>query len=88
MDLGLKNKVALVGGSSRGIGLGCALQLAREGVDLILCARGKTDLNNAKKKIKKECDVQVLTFTTDLENSENNETLVGQAAKRQAITNP
>ena len=79
MDLGLKNKVALVGGSSRGIGLGCALQLAKEGVHLILCARGEADLNNAKKKIEKECNVKILTFTTDLGNSEKNETLVNNA---------
>ena len=71
MDLDINGKVALVGGSSRGLGLGCALQLAKEGVHLALCARGKNDLKKAKKKIKNESNVKVLTIATDLEHSKN-----------------
>jgi len=39
MDLGLAGKIAIVTGSSRGIGLGIATALAAEGVDVVLCAR-------------------------------------------------
>ena len=39
MDLGLKDKVAVITGGSIGIGLAVAQALAREGVHLVLCAR-------------------------------------------------
>jgi 3-oxoacyl-[acyl-carrier protein] reductase len=44
MDLGLKDKIALVTGSSRGIGRGIALALAREGCDVMLTGRDKAAL--------------------------------------------
>ena len=47
MDLGLAGKVAIVTGSSRGIGRGIAARLADEGADVVLCARGEDDLDAA-----------------------------------------
>jgi 3-oxoacyl-[acyl-carrier protein] reductase len=47
MDLGLAGKVAIVIGSSRGIGLGIARSLATEGADVVLCARGAQRLDEA-----------------------------------------
>ncbi len=41
MDFGLKGKVAVITGSSRGIGKACALALAKEGCTLVICARGQ-----------------------------------------------
>lgn len=40
MDLGIAGKWALVCGASKGLGLGCARALAREGVNLVVNARG------------------------------------------------
>jgi 3-oxoacyl-[acyl-carrier protein] reductase len=40
MDLGLKGKTAIVCAASKGLGKGCAEALAREGVDVTICARG------------------------------------------------
>lgn len=45
MDLGLKNKVAMISGASRGIGRAIALALAAEGCRLSLCARGREQLD-------------------------------------------
>jgi 3-oxoacyl-[acyl-carrier protein] reductase len=47
MDLGLDGKVALVSGSSRGIGRAIALALAREGCRVVLTSRGGSDLEDA-----------------------------------------
>jgi 3-oxoacyl-[acyl-carrier protein] reductase len=44
MDLGLKNLVAIVTASSKGLGRATAIQLAREGAKVVLCARGKEAL--------------------------------------------
>ncbi len=41
MDLGLRDKVAIVAGASRGIGKAVALTLAAEGCRVVLAARGK-----------------------------------------------
>ena len=47
MDLGLTGKVALVTGSSRGIGRGIATRLLEEGADVVFCARGEEALGEA-----------------------------------------
>lgn len=53
MDPNLKGKTALVTGSSQGIGKACAIALAKEGCNIILCARGLEKLAKTASEIKK-----------------------------------
>jgi 3-oxoacyl-[acyl-carrier protein] reductase len=51
VDLGLAGRRALVCAASRGLGRGCAEALAREGVDVTICARTKRDVAQAATEI-------------------------------------
>src|SRR5215207_5319937 len=52
MDLGIAGKWALVCGASKGLGLGCAEALVREGVHVLIVARGEETLKAAAEKLK------------------------------------
>ena len=52
MDLGIAGKSALVCGASKGLGFGCAQALAREGVNVLLVARGREALEDAAERLK------------------------------------
>ena len=47
MDLGLKNKVALIAAASRGLGRAVAEELAAEGTQLVICSRSEEKINQA-----------------------------------------
>jgi 3-oxoacyl-[acyl-carrier protein] reductase len=73
MDLGLKGKWALVGGASKGLGLGCATALAQAGVHLVMVSRGAEALEASAAQLRK-LGVTVLTVAQDIT------TEVGRAA--------
>src|SRR4029450_4560679 len=66
MDLKLDGKAALVTGGSVGIGKGIAHALAKEGVDVAICARRKEPLEKAAAEIKKETNRKVVPIVADL----------------------
>jgi len=66
MNLGIKNKVALIGGASKGLGKGCAVQLAKEGVNVAICAIDAESLKETTDFIRKTTDVEVLPILADL----------------------
>ena len=51
MDLGIRGKTALVCAASKGLGKGCAQSLAREGVNLVITARGREALEATAKEL-------------------------------------
>jgi 3-oxoacyl-[acyl-carrier protein] reductase len=66
MDLGLKNRVALVAASSQGIGRATAEAFAGEGCRVAMCARNSQTLQAAADKIRKEYGVEVLAEVFDV----------------------
>ena len=81
MDLGLKGKVALLTGASRGIGKACALILAEEGCKLAVCARKREALDEAVKDMKAK-GAEVLSFPADITKSDDLKNFVSQAAEK------
>jgi 3-oxoacyl-[acyl-carrier protein] reductase len=69
MDLGLGGKVALVAAASRGLGRAVAEELAREGAQLVLCARGEEALYEAAQTIRASTGVRVEAVVADLGQS-------------------
>ena len=65
MDLGIAGKVALVTGGSRGLGMHCALSLAREGVNVAICGRTEATLDKTVGEIK-ALGVQALGVVADV----------------------
>ena len=55
MDLGIAGKWALVCGASKGLGLGCAQALVREGVNVLIVARGAEALQRAATHLIADC---------------------------------
>jgi 3-oxoacyl-[acyl-carrier protein] reductase len=71
MELGLKGRVAIVGGSSEGIGYGIARLLAGEGASVALVARRKELLDLSAKKISSETGAEVLSIPADIRKAED-----------------
>jgi NAD(P)-dependent dehydrogenase (short-subunit alcohol dehydrogenase family) len=66
MDLQLDGKIAVITGASSGIGRAVAEGLAREGVDVALCARDETTLSTVADDIQDTHDVEALAVPADV----------------------
>jgi len=66
MDLGLRDRVAIVAASSRGLGKACALELAREGARVVICAREPASLAAAAGEIASATGADVFPLEADL----------------------
>jgi 3-oxoacyl-[acyl-carrier protein] reductase len=71
VNLELKNKVAIVGGASKGIGFGIAHILAQEGASVAITARREPELSAAAERIRKETGVRVLPIVADARRAED-----------------
>src|SRR5688572_26071714 len=83
MDLQLRDKVAIVTGSSRGLGLASAAALVEEGARVTLCARGADALQAAASRLRSLAgrDDAVLTITADVSTPEGAAAVVAQTAE-------
>jgi 3-oxoacyl-[acyl-carrier protein] reductase len=66
MDLGIKGRKAIVCAASKGLGKGCAMALAQNGVDLTICARGADALESAAQEIRDATGAKVTTVACDV----------------------
>lgn len=66
MDLGIADKRAIVCASSKGLGKACAMALAREGVDLVIVARGRDALEATAAEIRAATGVSVQAVVADI----------------------
>jgi 3-oxoacyl-[acyl-carrier protein] reductase len=74
MDLGIKGKWALVGGASKGLGLGCAHSLAREGANVVIVARGAEALEAAAVELRK-LGTTILAVAVDITTVEGRDAI-------------
>jgi 3-oxoacyl-[acyl-carrier protein] reductase len=80
MDLGIAGRWALVGGASKGLGLGCAAALAAEGVNVVMVARGAQVLEESATKLRANYSIntgasgqkppQIITVAADITTAE------------------
>jgi 3-oxoacyl-[acyl-carrier protein] reductase len=82
MDLGLKDRVAIVAASSQGLGKAVALGLAREGAKLAICARTGSTLSQTAEEIRKETGVEVLARPVDVTDYEQVRSFISETNDR------
>ncbi|MBT5702144.1 MAG: SDR family oxidoreductase [Gammaproteobacteria bacterium] len=76
MDLGISGKKAIVNGGSAGMGLGAVLSLAREGVDLVVSARGEERLLRACEEVALETGASITPIACDHSTDEGREKIL------------
>jgi 3-oxoacyl-[acyl-carrier protein] reductase len=70
MDLGLKNKVAMVGGASKGLGYAVARALAGEGASVVIASRDEAAIASAADAIQKETRSRAVPVAADLSTAD------------------
>jgi 3-oxoacyl-[acyl-carrier protein] reductase len=86
MDFGIKGKIALVAAASRGLGRGCAEQLAAENCRVALCSRDAVSAQQTAAEIAKKTGAEVLGFGADVSRREDIRRLLTEV--RQALGDP
>lgn len=81
MELQLKGKTALITGGSEGIGKGIAMGLAKEGVDVAICARRPDPLETTAQEIRDTTGVKVVALPCDLTDNDQAKKFVEDSAK-------
>ena len=80
MDFGLEGKLAFVGGASRGIGKAIALELAREGADVVVASRSMPDLEKAAAEIVETTGRRAIPMSFDATRRDQVDHVINAAA--------
>ena len=81
MDFNIKSKVAIVGGSSKGLGKACTIALAKEGVNIVLCARNEEALQKTRTEFE-SLGVEVLALSADMASAEDNQRIIDETIRK------
>ena len=81
MDLGLREKIAIVMAASKGLGRACAQALAAEGARVTIGARGAETLEKTAWEIEQETGSRVLAVPTDVTRAEDVEAIVAATVR-------
>ncbi len=76
VDLKLENRIALVAAASKGLGYATALQLSREGAQVVICSRNEAHVNAAADAIRTETGCPVLAVAADVTQAADIEQLI------------
>ena len=79
MDLGIRDRAAIVAASSRGMGRAIAEALAAEGCSLAICSRGDAAIERAAREIREGHGVKVCSASVDVSNTAALESFVSEA---------
>jgi 3-oxoacyl-[acyl-carrier protein] reductase len=82
VDLGLKNKVAVVAAASKGLGRAVALELAREGARIAMCSRNREQIRSAAEYVHNETGAEVYYEQADVTRGEEVRGFVANAINR------
>ena len=82
MDFGLTGKKAFVGGASRGIGKAIALELAREGCDVVVASRTMSDLETSAQEIAEATGRNIIPIAMDATDTEQVNRAMAEATER------
>jgi 3-oxoacyl-[acyl-carrier protein] reductase len=82
MDLGLRDKVAVVAAASQGLGKAVALGLAQEGARVAICARREDELRAAAQEIEEQTSAEVLAIRADVTSERDIQRLVDETLAR------
>jgi len=87
VDLGLRGKKAIVTASSQGIGKACALELAREGADVLMCARGEAALEAAREGVARAGGGRAVAVRADLSEPRDIDAVIAAAVREFGTVN-
>ncbi len=82
MDLGLRDRVAIVAASSRGLGKACAMELAREGTRTVICSRDFERLTATAEEMRALTGAEVLPIRADLTQDAEIQHLANETLRR------